>query len=335
MTGNAAYILAKGYTDAALIGIGAIKGAPCEVQSVVKTGTTTTVTLKWTDTTGVDHTTSFNIEDGVSVTGGTINSVGNLILTLSDGNTIDCGKVTTQYAVLPPASAGNVGVLLQYVGATTSSYTYGYFYESVNDNGTYKWVQRDVQPNTGANNIVEGYYNALDHLFYEEITYVTPISGSQNTLYISLDKNLLYRYTGSAFARVDEGGSGGSSQVSVLPTPGISEAGNIYQYIGATDGTYTNGYFYKCVLKSGVYDWERIDVQPPSEDPIQVTGFPPASATNMGDIYQYIGTSTADYTNGCFYKCTYDTQTGTYSWTPILVQAPETYEDDPIDFNNF
>ena len=222
MDGIVALLLSKKFTKDTVIGMGAIKGAACQVQSINKVDKTTTITLKWEDNVGVVHTQAFDIEDGldgVSVQNATIKPNGHLELTLSDGNIIDCGKVLPQYDTMPTPSSSNEGQILQYIGTTTSNYT--------------------------------------------------------------------------------------------------------------------NGYFYKCVLKSGVYDWERIDVQPPSEDPIQVTGFPPASATNMGDIYQYIGTSTADYTNGCFYKCTYDTQTGTYSWTPILVQAPETYEDDPIDFNNF
>ena len=35
-------------------------------------------------------------------------------------------------------------------------------------------------------------------------------------------------------------------QVDVLPTASATEEGKIYQYIGETDNTYTNGYFYKC-----------------------------------------------------------------------------------------
>lgn len=35
-------------------------------------------------------------------------------------------------------------------------------------------------------------------------------------------------------------------QVDSLPTAGASQEGKIYQYIGATDQNYTNGYFYKC-----------------------------------------------------------------------------------------
>ena len=54
-------------------------------------------------------------------------------------------------------------------------------------------------------------------------------------------------------------------QVSSLPTASADELGKIYQYIGATDSTYTNAYFYKCVsdgLNPATYSWEQVDVMP-------------------------------------------------------------------------
>lgn len=50
-----------------------------------------------------------------------------------------------------------------------------------------------------------------------------------------------------------------------LPTASADELGKIYQYIGATDSTYTNAYFYKCVSDGQVpatYSWTQVDVQP-------------------------------------------------------------------------
>ena len=132
MDGVVAYILSKKFTKDSLIGIGAIKGAPCQVQSVEKVGKTTTVTLKWVDDLDVAHTQSFDIEDGldgVSVTGATINSNGHLILTLSNTDTIDCGKVVPQYDTMPSPSASNAGSIFQYIGNTTQTYTNGYFYK--------------------------------------------------------------------------------------------------------------------------------------------------------------------------------------------------------------
>lgn len=49
--------VAKTYTKETVIGMGAIKGAPCTVQGVVDNGDgTQTLTLKWTDTEGTAHT---------------------------------------------------------------------------------------------------------------------------------------------------------------------------------------------------------------------------------------------------------------------------------------
>lgn len=54
-------------------------------------------------------------------------------------------------------------------------------------------------------------------------------------------------------------------QVSALPTASADELGNIYQYVGATDSTYTNAYFYKCVSDGqdpATYSWTRVNTQP-------------------------------------------------------------------------
>ena len=62
-------------------------------------------------------------------------------------------------------------------------------------------------------------------------------------------------------------------QRSALPAASEDEVDNIYQYVGATDANYTNGYFYKCVSDGqnpATYSWVQTDVQPtPSELPSQ------------------------------------------------------------------
>jgi len=149
MTGTVAYALLRKYVNDTLVGMGALKGAPCEVQSIDKVDGTTTVTLKWTDTTGTDHTQSFDIEDGISIVSVEVNTAGNLIIELSDGTSIDCGKINSQFTELPTPGVDNVGSILQYVGPNTADYTKGYFYECILDGGVYKWVQKDVQPGSG------------------------------------------------------------------------------------------------------------------------------------------------------------------------------------------
>ena len=48
---------------------------------------------------------------------------------------------------------------------------------------------------------------------------------------------------------------------------------------------------------------------------------PTASADELGNIYQFVGTTDANYTNGYFYKCVSDgQQPATYSWSQVSVQ---------------
>lgn len=51
-------------------------------------------------------------------------------------------------------------------------------------------------------------------------------------------------------------------QYSTMPTATSETVGKIVQYTGTTTNDYTNGYFYIGIDTSGVYSWERIDVQP-------------------------------------------------------------------------
>lgn len=56
----------------------------------------------------------------------------------------------------------------------------------------------------------------------------------------------------------------GGSQISTIPTASEDYENVIYQYIGETDSTYTNGYFYKCIEdpdNAGEYIWVNEQVQ--------------------------------------------------------------------------
>lgn len=55
---------------------------------------------------------------------------------------------------------------------------------------------------------------------------------------------------------------GSEAQFSTMPTADATNVGKIVQYVGATNQTYTNGYFYKCINNSGTYSWAQCDVQP-------------------------------------------------------------------------
>lgn len=61
----------------------------------------------------------------------------------------------------------------------------------------------------------------------------------------------------------------------------------------------------------------------------QAVELPTASESNLGKLYQYIGTTTASYINGYFYKCISDgLDPATYSWQQVDVQpAPSGLPD--------
>lgn len=94
----ATYVLCQAYVKASLIGLGALKGAPCTIKSIVETDEGNVVTFEWTATDGVTKRTTTmlvrNGEEGISVTNATINTSGHLIFTLSNGTTIDAGAIT-------------------------------------------------------------------------------------------------------------------------------------------------------------------------------------------------------------------------------------------------
>lgn len=78
------------------------------------------------------------------------------------------------------------------------------------------------------------------------------------------------------------GGSGQTIQVTELPEAVLSEKDKIYQYIGNTTETLTNGFFYKCVELTG-YDWEETEA---SETYTEAEALPTASAETVGTIYK-------------------------------------------------
>lgn len=124
----ASWILSKKYTDQSIEGIsGVLAGKNCTISDVSKTGLVTTITFQWTADNGDTRTTqiqvndgetpsisvtptsdghtvtfetsaqteTFDVKDGISVSNVTINSAKHLIITLSNGSTIDAGKIET------------------------------------------------------------------------------------------------------------------------------------------------------------------------------------------------------------------------------------------------
>lgn len=72
-------------------------------------------------------------------------------------------------------------------------------------------------------------------------------------------------------------------QLSTMPTASADNLGKIVQYIGTTDSTYTNGYFYKCVsdeASTPTYSWEEVEVQAGG-----------GGETNIFPVYKFVTTT--------------------------------------------
>ena len=73
-------------------------------------------------------------------------------------------------------------------------------------------------------------------------------------------------------------------QVTSMPTANASNEGRIVQFIGTT-GTYTNGYYYKCVSDGqnpATYSWTQVNVQPAGSSLPSMSGQSGKYLTNDG-----------------------------------------------------
>lgn len=78
---------------------------------------------------------------------------------------------------------------------------------------------------------------------------------------------------------------------------------------------------YDTAVQGGVIGENELSVLTDAElEQIQVSTLPTASADELGNIYQYVGTTDANYTNGYFYKCEGAGDPVVYSWVRVDVQ---------------
>lgn len=175
------------------------------------------------------------------------------------------------------------------------------------------------------NNIVEGYFNSSDNLFYADSAFTTPITGEIKKIYVSLNDDNTYRYdnTNSIFVRLDDEEIDYFQKTS-LPTASADYLGKVYQYIGSNTADYMHGFFYECFEDEdvpGVYYWEEVETQEIDLPEIQVKIMPQADSESEGRVVHYLGPTDFEYTHGYFYEC-YNSETspGNYYWEVLDVQ---------------
>lgn len=144
-----------------------------------------------------------------------------------------------------------------------------------------------------------------------------PTTGDQNTMYIALDTNKVYRWGGTVYVEISEGvvigttansahrGDHGTAAYNHAQAKGAAFTEGLYKFATNAEGHVTTA---EAVTKS---DLTSLGIQ----DQIQYTTMPTAGSTFVDKIVQYTGTTTSDYINGHFYKCKNDS--GTYSWVEL------------------
>lgn len=108
-------------------------------------------------------------------------------------------------------------------------------------------------------------------------------------------------------------------QYKTMPTADASSNGDIVQFIGTTDSTYTKGYFYKCVSDGqdpATYSWTQTDVQPAPVIPDPL----PSQTGNTGKFLTTNGTD-ASWSD----KPLVNTATGNNSITLLGTPITEEY----------
>lgn len=87
-------VLSKKYTDESLKGItGTLAGKNCTIKSATKVDGVTTVVFAWTADDGTEKTTTIQVNDGVGIANIEFDANSHLIVTLTDGSTIDAGLI--------------------------------------------------------------------------------------------------------------------------------------------------------------------------------------------------------------------------------------------------
>ncbi len=100
--------LAKKYTANTADALGAVKGAPCKIQEIEQVSDGNVITFEWKGDSGQVQTRTMKVQDGaqgVSVQSAVVTQEGHLILTLTDGTSVDCGVVTGQAQLQEPLTA--------------------------------------------------------------------------------------------------------------------------------------------------------------------------------------------------------------------------------------
>ena len=108
MKGVTAYALSKRFTEDTADALGAVKGAPCEIQSIVydEEANTVTITFSWTGDSGQVQTDTVVLKNGRGIVSVGIDENNHFIVTYTDGTTEDVGILPSGGSVPPGGTKG-------------------------------------------------------------------------------------------------------------------------------------------------------------------------------------------------------------------------------------
>ena len=111
----------KSYVNATLVGMGALKGASCQIQSITDGADDHTIVFKWEDNDGVEHTSTMVVKDGdkgdTGATGATGNGIASIAKTSSVG-LVDTYTITMTNGTTATFTVTN-GDVTVFTGATS------------------------------------------------------------------------------------------------------------------------------------------------------------------------------------------------------------------------
>lgn len=134
MNGTTAYILSKKRLIQSLNGIGALAGAPAQIESILKTANGNEVTFKWQGNDGSIQYSTMTVLDGLSSVKAEfreINGDTHFIIILSDNSELDAGIIPTGESTTDFSLDANTGQLLYKGMEINIARTNGYCIQSV------------------------------------------------------------------------------------------------------------------------------------------------------------------------------------------------------------
>ena len=156
------YALARKYVEDTAIALGAVKGTPCRIQSIVEDDDKSTITFAWTGTDGTNKTSVLTVKNGLKISAVDFNDANELVCTMSDGTELKTTPLKVG-GVLTEDLVANVAIGDVTVG---KKYTKGTNIETVLRDILITYqnpaIILNLNPDTTLYNVVTDFVNTID-----------------------------------------------------------------------------------------------------------------------------------------------------------------------------